>query len=65
MTNVTLADKLGHLFVVDIVFDKVNKKKLLFNELCPPIFGKINKLNRLNVRVHKSCVLLNRTKKEN
>ena len=40
LANVTLTDKLGHLFVVDIVFDKVNEKTLLFNELYPPIFEK-------------------------
>ena len=38
LANVTLTDKLGHLFVVDIVFDKVKEKTLLFNELYPPIF---------------------------
>ena len=40
LSNVTLEDKLGHLFVVDIVFDKINEKTLLFNELYPPIFEK-------------------------
>ena len=39
-----LANKLGHLFVVDIVFDKVNEKTLLFNELYPPIFEKDKKI---------------------
>ena len=37
-------DKLGHLFVVDIVFDKINEKTLLFNELYPPIFEKNKKI---------------------
>ena len=44
LANVTLNDKLGHLFVVDIVFDKVNEKTLLFNELYPPIFEKDKKI---------------------
>ena len=65
LANVILTDKLGHLFVVDIVFDKVNEKTLLFNELYPPIFEKkTKKLNRLNVLVHKLCVWLKLTKKE-
>ena len=38
LSNVTLEDKLGHLFIVDIVFDKIDEKTLLFNELYPPIF---------------------------
>ena len=40
LANVKLEDKLGHLFVVDIVFDNINEKTLLFNELYPPIFEK-------------------------
>ena len=35
---------LGHLFVVDIVFDKANEKTLLFNELYPSIFEKNKKI---------------------
>ena len=44
LSNVTLNDKLGHLFVVDIVFDKQDNKTLLFNELYPPIFEKDKKI---------------------
>ena len=44
LANVTLTDKFGHLLVVDIVFDKVNEKTLLFNELFPPIFEKNKKI---------------------
>ena len=44
MANVTLNNKLEHLFVVDIMFDKVNEKTLLFNELYPPIFEKNQKI---------------------
>ena len=40
LANVKLEDKFGHLFVVDIVFDNINEKTLLFNELYPPIFEK-------------------------
>lgn len=36
----TLDDKLGHLFIVDISFKNINEKTLLFNELYPPIFEK-------------------------
>ena len=38
LAGVTLDDKLGHLFVVDIEFAEVNKKTLIFNETYPPIF---------------------------
>ena len=51
LANVTLTDKLGHLFVVDIVFDKVNEKTLLFNELYPSIFEKNKKIEPLE----RSC----------
>ena len=44
LANITLTDKLGHLFVVDIVFDKINEKTMLFNELYPPIFEKNKKI---------------------
>ena len=44
MANVKLSDMLGHLFVVDIVFDKANEKTLLFNELYPSIFEKNKKI---------------------
>ena len=50
LNNVTLDDKLGHLFVVDIVFDKVNEKTLLFNELYPPIFEKNKKMDPVDTR---------------
>lgn len=36
----TLDDKLGHLFIVDISFKNINEKILLFNEFYPPIFEK-------------------------
>ena len=43
--NVTLEDKLGHLFVVDIKFADINKKTLLFNKIYPPIFEKNKKID--------------------
>ena len=43
LSNVT-EDKLGHLFIVDIVFDKINEKTLLFNKLYPSIFEKDKKI---------------------
>ena len=45
LKNVTLEDKLGHLFVVDLEFSDFNKKTLLFNEIYPPIFEKNKKID--------------------
>ena len=45
LENVTLEDKLGHLFVVDIEFADINEKTLLFNEFYPPIFEKNKKID--------------------
>ena len=45
LENVTLEDKLGHLFLVDIKFADVNKETLLFNEVYPPIFEKNKKID--------------------
>ena len=44
LANVTLNDKVGHLFVVDIVLDDMNEKTVLFNEIYPPIFEKNKKV---------------------
>ena len=44
LNNVTSDDTLGHLFVVDFVFDKINEKNLLFNKLYSPIFEKNKKI---------------------
>ena len=44
LENITLEDKLGHLFVVDIEFADINEKTLLFNEIYPPIFEKNKKI---------------------
>ena len=40
LTNITLDDKIGHLFIVDIFFKDINEKAILFNELYPLIFQK-------------------------
>ena len=40
LAKVSLDDKIGHLFIADIVFDDINEKTILFNELYPPIFEK-------------------------
>ena len=41
---VTLEDKIGHIFTVDIKFLDINPKTLLFNEIFPPIFEKHKKI---------------------
>ena len=38
-------DSIGHLFVVDIKLNEINPKKLLFNEIYPPIFEKNKKMD--------------------
>ena len=45
LKSVTLEDKLGHLFTIDIEFADVNPKTLLFNEIYPPIFEKNKKIS--------------------
>ena len=40
LANITLDDKIGHLFIVDIYFKDRNEKTILFNELYPPFFEK-------------------------
>ena len=44
LANVTLEDKIGHLFVVDTIFADINEKPLLFNEFYPHIFEKNMKI---------------------
>ena len=41
--SITLEDKIGHMFTVDIEFSDQNPKTLLFNEIYPPIFEKNKK----------------------
>ena len=45
MKSVTLEDKIGHIFMVDIVFSDINPKTLLFNEIYPSIFEKNQKIS--------------------
>ena len=45
LENVTLEDKLGHLFVIDVEFADINEKTLLVNEFYPPIFEKNRKID--------------------
>ena len=44
LKSVTLEDKIGHIFTVDIEFSDINPKTLLFNEIFPPIFEKHKKI---------------------
>ena len=44
LKSVTLENKIGHIFAVDIEFLDINPKTLLFNELFPPIFQKHKKI---------------------
>ena len=44
LKSVTLEDKIGHLFTVDIEFSDINPKTLLFNEIFPPVFEKHKKI---------------------
>ena len=44
LKSVTLEDKIGHIFTVDIEFLDINPKTLLFNEIFPPVFEKKEKI---------------------
>ena len=44
LKSVTLEDKIGYIFTVDIKFLDINPKTLLFNEIFPPIFEKHKKI---------------------
>ena len=44
LKSVTLEDKIGHIFTVDIEFSDINPKTLLFNEIFPPVFEKSKKI---------------------
>ena len=45
LAGVTLEDKFGHLFAVDIEFADINKRTLFFNEIYMPIFEKNKKID--------------------
>ena len=62
LKSITLEDKIGHIFTVDIEFSDINPKTLLFNEIYPPIFEK-NKKIPLHLR---SCSqIMSRAQKKN
>ena len=44
LKSVTLEDKIGHIFTVDIEFLDINPKTLLFSEIFPPVFEKSKKI---------------------
>ena len=44
LKSITLEDKIGHIFTVDIEFSNINPIALLFNEIFPPIFEKNKKI---------------------
>ena len=45
LKSVTLEDKIGHVFTIDIEFTDINPKTLLFHEIYPPIFEKNKKIS--------------------
>ena len=59
--NVTLEDKIGHLFTVDIEFADINEKTLIFNEIYPPIFEKKKKISP---HERSTCQIINRAEKK-
>ena len=61
LKSVTLDDKIGHLFTVDIKFSDINPKTLLFNEIYPSIFEK----NKKNLPHGRSTVqIMSRTQEK-
>ena len=44
LKSITLEDKIGHIFTVDIEFSNINPKTLLFKEIFPPILEKNKKI---------------------
>ena len=44
LKSVTLEDKIGHIFTVDVDFSDINPKTLLFNEIFLPVFEKHKKI---------------------
>ena len=47
LKSITLEDKIGHLFTVDIEFFDINPKTLLFNEIFLPIFEKRKRFHHI------------------
>ena len=44
LKSITVEDRIGHIFTVDIEFSDINPKTLLFIEIYPPIFEKNKKI---------------------
>ena len=50
--NVTLEDKIRHLFVVDIIFDDINEKAIFFQQTLSSYIEK----NKIIAPFERSCV---------
>ena len=63
LKNVDLENKIGHLFIVDIEFDAENatEKKLMYNEILPPIIEKENILEANKPLVYQLLELFSKT----
>ena len=59
--NVTLEDKIGHIFTIDIEFSDINEKTLLFNEIYPPIFEKTKKISP---HERSTCQIMSRAQRK-
>ena len=51
--TVSLEEKIGHIFTLDLEFSDINPKTPLFNEIYLPIFEKIRKFHRMKDQPHK------------
>ena len=49
----SLEDKIGHIFTLDLEFSDINPKTPLFNEIYPPIFEEKRKFHRMKDQPHK------------
>ena len=63
LETVNLDNKIGHLYVVDIEFDKVNatKQQFLYNEIIPPIIEKQKILEANKRSVYQLLDLIKKT----
>ena len=61
LKNVTLEDKISHLFTVDIEFADINEKTLLFNEIYPLVFEKKKKISP---HERSTCQIISRAEKK-
>ena len=51
--TVSLEEKIGHIFTLDLEFSDINPKTPLFNEIYPPIFEEKRKFHRMKDQPHK------------